>query len=509
MSNVIGDLFWNYFGVYLEMIASIPATLIKTLAKGAIDEAKREIALKSIDETQFKTPEIREAFRKLKASWQHSPEGGADIAHDLINIVVGKAAQVQLENIAGIQITDEEILTKRLFDQIAIITDVSLAASILTVIGSFIPATNAQYMGIVLREYMQDAGVTQVTGFGYGMLFSNVISPLMAYELNKKIRPSLPASSDAIRLGYRQLLTPDQVDDVLSKQGYSDAYIEALQKGFEFYPTPQDFISFAVRETFREDIVLKYQYDADYPTAIDDYVLKAGLTPFWTKHYWRAHWQLPSINLGYEMLHRDIIGEADLITLLKIGDIAPWWIPKLVAASYSPYTRVDTRRLYTDGILTREQVKRNYKDIGYDEEHAENLTVWTCKAMTDEKKAKTKDLTEAAIIRAYRFGQVDASATSESLTALGYDEDEAALILSLADYQTFEDELAGEYAVLKDEFSAELKTEAQVKDHLSKLKLSQREQERWIRQLKRDKRRFDISVLVAKRKKEIGAEVTE
>jgi hypothetical protein len=501
MSNFLGDLFWNYLGKYLEILTKIPETIVKTLAKGAIDEAKREIALKSLDEKQFKTPEIQEAVRKLKESWRHSPEGGSDIGRDLISIVSGRAALVQLEYIAGVAVKQDSPVSARMFDQIAVITDISILSNTLKIIGSLIPTTNAQYMGIALDDYISSSGLSQITGFGYGMLFSNVVSPLVAYELNAKMRPSLPMSGEAIRLGYRKFLTDAQVSEILSKYGFSAPYQDALKKGFLFYPQAQDFIRFAVRDTFRPDIVAKYGYDQEYPSEIDKYIDQAGLSKEWMTHFWRAHWELPSVQLGYEMLHRSKITLDELRTLLRISDMAPWWIDKIIDVSYSPYTRVDVRRLFKDGIITREQVHRNHLDIGYDEEHAANLTKWVCKEVTAEKKEKNKDLTEAAMTRAYIWGQTDAKTFTEQLIDLNYDETEAKFVIALADYKNFEDELAFEWRVLKAEYLAELKNDSQVSARLTELKLSLREQEKWIRNLKREKRISDVAAFVAAEKK--------
>ena len=502
MSNIIGDLLWNYITAPFEALADVFKNLMSTLAKGAIDEAKREIALKSIDEEQFRDPDIKAAITKLKAAWQHSPEGSADIGHDLIDIVIGKAALVQLEAIAGIQIGKTEPITSRLFDQMAIMTDVSVLASVLKIIGGLIPTTNAQYMGIALSDYLAESGLTQITGFGYGMLFSNVVSPLMVYELNTKVRSNIPAGNEALMMGYKQLLSETEVNLILAKQGFSDTLITAMRENGKFYPGAQDFIRFATRDTFREDIVSKYGYDNEYPADIDAYASKGGVSPFWMKHYWRAHWNLPSVNMGYEMLHRDKINMDEMKTLLKIGDMAPWWTQKLIDISYSPYTRVDTRRLYTDGLLTRDEVKRNYLDIGYDEQHAEKLTAWTCKGVSGEKKEQVKQLSEASLMRAYKFGQKNAADLSTALKSLGYDDIEIKELIAIADYANYESELKAEYKILKAEYLAGIVDEGGISVRLGELKLNQVEQAIWKRGLARDLRLQEIKEQVAAEKAE-------
>lgn len=474
----------------------IPETLVKTLAKGAIEEAKREVALKSLDENLFRTAEVRGAVTELKEAWKHSPEGSSDLFGDIIKVLVGKGAQLQFEGVSGVKILSSDTYSSRVFDQMMWITDISLLAAALEVIGSFIPTCNAQYLGIVLKEYLSDSGISQIVGFGYGMMFSNVVSPLLTYELNQKVRPSILDPLTAIRCERKVLLPKVEVDGILAKHGFSDAYIGALKEETLFYPSPLDLIRFGVRETFKEDIVSKYQYDAEYPTAIDPYILKAGLPPLWMKHYWRAHWELPSVTMGYEMLHRGLITLDELKTLLEISDVAPWWRDKLVGISYSPYTRVDTRRLYKDGVITRDEVKRTYKDLGYDDIHAENLTTWTCKEITQEKKEKTKDLSQAQILLAYTDGEILKDETTTSLIALGYDNAESELLISMTDYNNYKSELAEEYNVMKAEYLAGITDKAGATKSMSELKLSQREQEKWLRRLDRAQRLQEIAEYV-------------
>ena len=77
------------------------------------------------------------------------------------------------------------------------------------------------------------------------------------------------------------------------------------------------------------------------------------------------------------MLHRRIIDPDELKLLLRVRDIPSFWRERLVQLSYDPYTRVDVRRMYTAGVLSENEVFDTYLDLGYDEEHANNLTLWT------------------------------------------------------------------------------------------------------------------------------------
>jgi hypothetical protein len=124
------------------------------------------------------------------------------------------------------------------------------------------------------------------------------------------------------------------------------------------------------------------------------------------------------------MFHRGVIDEATLRQFLKWHDYLPSWHEWFIKIAYRPYTRVDARRMYAAGVLNEQQLKRAYMDLGYDEEHAENLVKWT-KAQTVQKG---KDLTLSQITKAYKIGNITKDECIDMLMDLGYDESEAEFI---------------------------------------------------------------------------------
>lgn len=454
-----------------DSVSKIWLGIVDTFHAQAVGFLKAQVAFESIDPAMFQDKDIRAKVTQMKAEWHNSPESISDITNDVLKIVSGKVAQVQLEAISGVKLNDKDVYSNRLFTQMMIITDVTLLANFLEVVGGCIPTTNLQVLGSQLREYLSYSGLTQATGFGYGMMLSNVVSPLLTAELNQKVRPSLLDAHETIRLKYRGILTEVESKNMLDKLGLSDRLQEASIKGFEFYPTPQDFIQFAVRDTFRDDIATKYQYDSEYPIAINDYVMKAGLSPEWMKHYWRAHWQLPSPTQLYEMLHRGVITVDDARTVLKTNDYAPAFIDPMIKISYNTYTRVDIRRMYNEGVLTKEEVLKAYKEIGYDVDKAQKLTDWT----TKEGLSRERDLTMSQILDAFNDGEIIYSRASEELKKLGYDEEETKIVLKLEQNKIERALKKREKAILVKKYVKGLITMPVFSTGLDGLKLSERE----------------------------------
>jgi hypothetical protein len=231
----------------------------------------------------------------------------------------------------------------------------------------------------------------------------------------------------------------------LRAQGWEDERISVLEKTARFYPSVDDFIRFLVRETFRPDVIAKYGYDEDYPKEIEDFVAKAGIDPEWMKHFWRAHWILPTPTMVYEMLHRGVITKEEMLDLLKVADYPKFWREKLVAISYTPYTRVDIRRMHKVGVLDREGVKKAYKEIGYDEEKSEKMTEFTIRLneepedseMTDEDKRKKelKGLTISTIIKEYKNELISENDTRKYLRDLGLTDEVIDAQIGIAEYE--------------------------------------------------------------------------
>jgi len=241
-----------------------------------------------------------------------------------------------------------------------------------------------------------------------------------------------PLSVDFARECYlRGIITPEEHDQYLQSLGVRGEDIDRLKKLYFYIPSPGDLVRMAVREAWADKTAAMFGYDEEFPEEFAEWAEKQGMSREWAIRYWRAHWEIPSPTMGYEMLHRGIITEEELDTLLKTADYPTFWREKLIKLSYSPYTRVDIRRMYQLGILSAEDVFKAYKDIGYDDERAENLTKFTVAGASQSEK----DITKSEILRGYKYKILTAEEAKENLIKMGYDESEAEYYIALQDYQ--------------------------------------------------------------------------
>jgi len=185
-----------------------------------------------------------------------------------------------------------------------------------------------------------------------------------------------------------------------------------------------------VREAFTPNIISEYQLHGDLPPDFVKWAKTKGLDEFWTKAYWAAHWELPSLTMAFEMYHRGVITQEEIMLLMRTQDIMPYWRDKILKISHNPFTRVDVRRMYAAGVLEKGAVFTAYKDIGYDDEKAEKMTDFTVK-WTQEKE---RDLTKGEIVDGFKKGIIGESDAVYLLGRLGYDENECEFYIVRAQY---------------------------------------------------------------------------
>lgn len=248
----------------------------------------------------------------------------------------------------------------------------------------------------------------------------------------------LLGANEVITLMLRSEITDLEAADRLSKLGYNFEDIKHIKTLSKVIPGVQDLIRMAVREAFSPEIAEKFGQYEDYPADLTKYAAQIGLTEEWAKRYWASHWDLPGVQLGFEMLHRGVIDQTELSMLLRASDVMPFWRDKLIQISYSPYTRVDIRRMHKLKILDDKEVDRAYRDIGYAPDKAAKLTAFTVELNSEETKieqAQERDLTLSMIKGAYQDGMLDDQDLTGMVTELGFDQTEVDLIVGREQYK--------------------------------------------------------------------------
>ena len=304
-----------------------------------------------------------------------------------------------------------------------------------------------------LIEDAMDPGPVAIIGIAGLMILVQVVSLMVSTAFETFVTPmALPYQQDAMARVGAQLLTVGVVqqalnrgfideataDDHLARQGYSGAAKQALLDLRNLIPSPTDLIHMAIREVFNPQLREALTLDAEFPDPFLPWAQKLGYSEEWARNYWAAHWDLPSVSQGMEMLHRGEIEMDDLVGLVKALDYAPVWRQPLINIAYNPITRVDLRRLYKLKIINEAQVKQGYMDLGYNEEKAAWLTEFTKQYANPDDASQLDDMTDLAVSTfrtAYRRGVITRDDALDRIVDAGYTEDVADFYLSIDDAQ--------------------------------------------------------------------------
>ena len=227
-------------------------------------------------------------------------------------------------------------------------------------------------------------------------------------------------------LFFRGILDTKSALDRLGQLGFSPDRSKQLMAGWEVVPPVQDLITMVAHEAFEPEIYKPLGLMAESPTEQMEFFAKHGLSEEWVNKYWISHWDQPSVQMGLQMLHRNVIDADTLNILFKVQEIPPFWRDKITAIAYNPFTRVDVRRMHKIGVLTDEQLTRSYMDLGYSEEKALAMTQFTILY----NQGAEKDLSKSEILQGFREEIIDEDTTYELLIELGYSETEAGFLIT-------------------------------------------------------------------------------
>jgi len=281
---------------------------------------------------------------------------------------------------------------------------------------------------------------TNYASLGYNNAYKNVL--FNYYKPKLSVTELLEAEKRIENLDIN-------IDEELKAHGFNDKEISVLRELSYTYPSPTDFIRFAVRDVFVEDKEVKSALEAEFPEGIVEYAEKAGMRKDVLMWYWKAHWELPSPTQVYEMLHRlnpDVLKvrgdaykdmgleldklETTLDTVkyyLKQADYDKRWRERLMAISYSPLTRVDLRRIYELGLIGDEELLARLMELGYTKKDAELMVEFYKMFRREEVRLWTK----TEIRNLLYYGLVNESEAVVLLKRIGYTEEDAKTLVEL------------------------------------------------------------------------------
>lgn len=228
----------------------------------------------------------------------------------------------------------------------------------------------------------------------------------------------------------RGVIDDDLVFERMREHGFTDTRIREIMETWPLLPGPQDLFFMVAKEAFEPETYKTLGLDAEFPTEQLEWLQKQGISEGWARKYWIAHWDQPSIQQGFEMLHRGVIGMEEIDILFKTVEIPPYWRDKLTKIAYMPYTRVDVRRMHDMGVLTDEELIRSYMDLGYDEKHALKMAEFTVRY----NQGAEKRLSKGEILKGYKKKALSFEDAKDLLMSIDFSADHSEYLLTFEDY---------------------------------------------------------------------------
>lgn len=242
-------------------------------------------------------------------------------------------------------------------------------------------------------------------------------------------RKSRLDANTALTAWRRGMLDDKQVVVKLREQGWlDDQSIAILGRLTEQVPPASDLVSFMVRDVEDPNIVGPFGLDDEfgnkYQGKVKEWAYQQGLSDDYMKRVWRAHWSIPAPTQLYEFWHKlrrkpkyngngQLLG--DIEKALKQQDILPFWVPYFMDSSYRVPTRVDVRRMYNQGALTKQRVEDIYVEGGYSDDDAKALADFA------ESEKRKKYMTDPAV-KQYQKGLMNDAELRVTLQRKGADE---------------------------------------------------------------------------------------
>ena len=225
-----------------------------------------------------------------------------------------------------------------------------------------------------------------------------------------------------IRAKFRGAPIAGSYESEMARAGYTPQAASTFEEVSKIIGGPSDMIRWAVREVFTPEIVTELGLADEFPTEFIQEAAKIGMEEKIAKNEWMAHWVLPSVGQGFQMLHRratkpdgNTFVMSDMERLLRVQDVMPFFRGLLTQIAYNPFTRVDVRRMHKMGVLSDEETKFAYMDNGFNEEKASKMLAFTIQFNSEGER----DLTKSEIMRALARGVIDESLTLDLLMDIG------------------------------------------------------------------------------------------
>jgi len=271
-----------------------------------------------------------------------------------------------------------------------------------------------------------------------------------------------------IRINYlRGNIDSDKMYERMRELGYTDTRTKEIIQTWTLYPGPQDLFTMVAHEAFEPAMYGPMGLADEFPADQLPWLEAQGISKEWAMKYWISHWNQPSLEQGFEMLHRGIITRDELDMLFKVVEIPKFWRDKLMQMTFNPYTRVDVRRMHELGVLTTEELVTSYQDLGYDATKAVKMAEFTLKYNAEGDK----QLTRSIILTSFKEDLISRNDAMDLLKSQDYSEDVADYYLTHEEYKRDLEIQKLQLSIVEDQYKMNMLSETETRARLNKMSL--------------------------------------
>lgn len=227
------------------------------------------------------------------------------------------------------------------------------------------------------NEVSQDQWVCWTKALG------NLVLPQKKLLAAERTRPTV---QEYTALFLRKYLKQDEWEKKLRERGVTtDTDRQAFRDLANVWPPLADVIRMMVRDAADEEAAKKYGYDEDFEKKwagdLVEFGEALGVEKKTAKYYWRAHWQIPSYTQLTEMQYRlrpgrakpgTEVTELDVTQALKMDDMLPFWVPRMMAMSAHPVNPSDAVKAFMIYAFDEGELRDILMDNKYSEKSADD-----------------------------------------------------------------------------------------------------------------------------------------
>lgn len=331
--------------------------------------------------------------------------------------------------------------------------------------------------GMITEEQYKDL----MKSWGYSEVYAEGI-----YEALRN-RPTI---SELIRGIFYRHATPDNINDVwesikiyLRDYGISENYANVIVDSYRFLPSLSDVLQWMAKEAFEDDIARELGLDEEFPELFAKYAAKLGVPPEDARRYWRAHWSTIGFSQMAEAFHRYraegyVKGRHDAVErewnknwdiFFRQVEIPRFYREMLKKITYNVITRVDARRMYEMGFLTKEELTAIYIALGYTKKDAERMADWVAWEVQRYEEEDLRGLSKSTVENLYKYGLINDKEYLSLMKKIGYGEETAEYSLDLLKSKIFLENFEKRVDTIKKKYLNNVITDDEARAQLRRL----------------------------------------